>query len=62
MLVAIFSLDDLGELHSFMGIGAKRLPNGSLYLKHKNNILDILERAHMVGVKPVATLICTYVQ
>lgn len=53
-----FSVKDHEELHYFLGIEAKRGPQG-LHLSQKRYILDLLERTNMLGAKPVATPMAT---
>ncbi|CAH9117808.1 unnamed protein product [Cuscuta europaea] len=47
-----FAMKDLGDVHYFLGIQAKRTPNG-LFLSQAKYISDLLHRFHLHTVKPV---------
>ncbi|XP_043714507.1 uncharacterized mitochondrial protein AtMg00810-like [Telopea speciosissima] len=49
-----FAMKDLGALHYFLGIEVTTTPSG-LFLSQSKYALDILQRAHMVDIKPIST-------
>ncbi|CAH9104474.1 unnamed protein product [Cuscuta epithymum] len=49
-----FAMKDLGDVHYFLDIQAKRTPNG-LFLSHAEYISDLLHRFRLHTVKPVRT-------
>lgn len=49
-----FSMKDLGPLNYFLGIEASRNSNG-LHLRQSKYISDLLDRAKMVGAKPLSS-------
>jgi hypothetical protein len=53
-----FAMKDLGPLHHFPSITAKRRPLG-LFLHQRQYALDILERAGMSDCKPCSTSVDT---
>jgi hypothetical protein len=53
-----FTMKDLGPLHHFLGVSVQHQA-GRLFLTQRQFALDILERAGMVGCKPVSTPVDT---
>jgi hypothetical protein len=53
-----FAIKDLGDLHYFLGIEVKKVPNGIL-LTQETYAYDILHRARMLMCKPVPTPLST---
>jgi hypothetical protein len=53
-----FAMTDLGTLHHFLGITAKRRPRG-LFLHQRQYAIDILEQAGMSNYKPCSTPVDT---
>ncbi|CAH9110232.1 unnamed protein product [Cuscuta epithymum] len=49
-----FAMKDLGDIHYFLGVQAKRTPQG-LFLSQEKYISDLLRRFHLHTVKPVRT-------
>lgn len=53
-----FAMKDLGNLHYFLGIEAKRTPQG-LHLSQSKYVLSLLSRATMLEAKPCSTPVPT---
>lgn len=53
-LASTFAMKDLGDHHFFLGIQVQRQLE-SLYLRQRQYILDVLQRAAMLDAKPVPT-------
>jgi hypothetical protein len=53
-----FTMKDLGPIHHFLGITAKRRPQG-LFLHQRQYTIDILERTGMFYCKPCSTPVDT---
>lgn len=49
-----FSIKDMGDLSYFLGIEARRTPQG-LHLMQKKYIIDLLRKTNMLNAKPVST-------
>ncbi|XP_043687786.1 uncharacterized mitochondrial protein AtMg00810-like [Telopea speciosissima] len=53
-LAKTFAIKDLGNLHYFLGISVQNSSTG-LMLSQRQYILDLLDRTHMIGCKPIST-------
>ncbi|CAH9080063.1 unnamed protein product [Cuscuta epithymum] len=53
-----FAMKDLGDLHYFLGVQAKRSDKG-LFLSQHKYVCDLLSRFHLHTVKPVRTPLAT---
>jgi hypothetical protein len=49
-----FSMTDIGDLHHFLGINVHR-SDAALFLSQQQYALELLERANMIGCKPIGT-------